>query len=400
MARKTNYTKHGQKYFRVTKSIGRDSSGKLIRKEFYGDSKKDAIKKRDEYLRDLQKGLIADSDAMLGPTMYTWLFEVVRVSEDISPATFERYEGIYRNYIKGEILDLGDGKVGDLYYCILRDLKSIEIQRYYNRLYETYGKSSSIIGNLHKLLRSFLNYTVDEGYIEKNPCVGKKRKKITIPGETKNKTKKIEIFTDDEIIAFQKAIAGHQYEVLFLLALSTGLRQGELLALGESKVNIKKCCVSVAKTIAMQYVFSPDGTKEYKMVEGPTKNRQTRVVPFPHKLAPKLKDYITQKKIAKLQLGPAYKDKGYFFSNSTGGPVDARTLLRSHERVLKAAGILYRKFHALRHTYATQLIDKGIPIEKVQILLGHNKIETTQIYLHLVPEKITEAADKIGEILL
>ncbi len=52
------------------------------------------------------------------------------MSKDISPATFERYEGVYRNYVKGEILDLGDGKVGDLYYCKLRDLKSLEIQRY------------------------------------------------------------------------------------------------------------------------------------------------------------------------------------------------------------------------------------------------------------------------------
>ena len=100
MVRKINYTKNGNKYFRVTVSIGRDSNGKLIRKEFYGKSKKEAEEKRYEYLNGIRNGLNIDHKNMiLGELIHTWIFEVVRVFSKIKPSSFQRYKGIYRNYI-------------------------------------------------------------------------------------------------------------------------------------------------------------------------------------------------------------------------------------------------------------------------------------------------------------
>lgn len=172
MAVKTNYEKNGKKYFRVTASLGRDYNGKLIRKEFYGSSKKEAENKRDEYLNGIKSGLNIDyKNTVLGELMHTWLFEIMRVK--VKPSSFERYEGIYRNYIKNS----------QLFGLKLADLKTIQVQRYYNELYSA-GKTSSVIENLNKLLRTFLNYAVNEGYILKNPCLGSK---IIIPG---NKDKK------------------------------------------------------------------------------------------------------------------------------------------------------------------------------------------------------------------
>ncbi len=141
-----------------------------------------------------------------------WLFEIVRVSNNIKPSTFERYEGIYINYIYGS----------ELYGIKVNNLKAIQLQRYYNSLYES-GKSSNIIKNLNKLLKTFFNNAVDEGYILKNPCSGKK---ITIPGE-----KEINVFSNCEISSLKNALDGHRLKALILLALGTGLRQGELLEL-------------------------------------------------------------------------------------------------------------------------------------------------------------------------
>ena len=150
MARKTNYTKNGNDYFRVTTSIGRDANGKLIRKEFYGKSKTEAEDKRDEYINNIKNGLnINYKDTILGNLMHTWLFEVVKIK--VKPTSFERYEGIYRNYIKES----------ELYSLKLSDLKSLQVQRYYNNLYNN-GKSSSSIKSLNKLLNQFLNYAVDD----------------------------------------------------------------------------------------------------------------------------------------------------------------------------------------------------------------------------------------------
>lgn len=100
MAVKINYSKNGNDYFRVTVSMGRNSDGKLIRKEFYGKSKKDAESKRDEYLSGIKNGLSIDyKEIVFGKLLHSWLFEIVRVSNKIKPSTFQRYEGIYRNYI-------------------------------------------------------------------------------------------------------------------------------------------------------------------------------------------------------------------------------------------------------------------------------------------------------------
>ena len=94
MAVKTNCNKNGQSYFRATASVGRDSNGKLIRKEFYGKSKSEAEAMRDEYLLGIKNGLNIDTrNILLGKLMHTWLFETVRVSDRIKPTTFEKYEG-------------------------------------------------------------------------------------------------------------------------------------------------------------------------------------------------------------------------------------------------------------------------------------------------------------------
>lgn len=170
MANKTNCVRNGKKYYRLRVDLGRDSEGKRVRKTFYGTSKKDAEDKRDEYINGLKSGLNVDAKTVsLGELVHLWLFEVVRISKDIKASSFERYETIYRLYIKDS----------EIYGIKISDIKSINIQKYYNKLYES-GKRSSLIFNINKLLRIFFYYAVNEGYILKNPCSGKR---ITIPGQ-------------------------------------------------------------------------------------------------------------------------------------------------------------------------------------------------------------------------
>lgn len=79
---------------------------------------------------------------------------------------------------------------------------------------------------MNKLLKQFLNYAVDEGYLSKNPCIGKK---IVIPGEKKPK-EEVQHFTDEEIEILISNLKGNRYMELIVLSLGTGLRRGELLA--------------------------------------------------------------------------------------------------------------------------------------------------------------------------
>ncbi|HID0817714.1 site-specific integrase [Clostridium botulinum] len=387
MGRKINYVKNGKEYYRVTVSIGRDSNGKLIRKEFYGSSKKDAENKRDEYLDNIKKGLNVDyKNTVLGELMHSWLFEIVRVSNKIKPSTFQRYEGIYRNYVKDS----------DIYGVKISNLKTIHLQRYYNALYAK-GKTSNIIKNLNKLLKNFFNYATDEGYILKNPCSGKR---IVIPGESETQERKIEVFSDEEINALKIALKGHRLKFLILLALGTGLRQGELLGLKWSDIDINNKQLKVERSIKQVNIISSNGSREYKtIVQSPKTKNSIRTVPMPSNLISDLKEHSKLQKQEKLKCGNSYNDTDYVFTTEIGNTMNARNVTKSYERLLKKAKIPYKKFHSLRHTYATKLFEVNVPLKTVQMLLGHSDISiTANIYTHVMPKEKVKAVEKLNNL--
>lgn len=387
MARKTNTKINGSEYYRVTAVIGRDSNGKLIRKQFYGKTKKEAEDKKIEYLNGIKSGLKVDSQNItLGDLMHLWLFEVIKLK--IKASSFEKYEGLYRNYIK-------DSNIGILK---ISDLKSIQIQRYYNELYEN-NKSSNIIKNINKLLKQFLNYTVDEGYIIKNPCWGKK---IVIPGKISTLEKEeIKIFTDKEIYLLKKVLRASRLKCLILTALTTGLRQGELLALTWSDIDLDRMEIRVTKTIKRVKIINSDNTKENKILVQPPKTKSSnRIVPIPSDLIPILKEHSVKQKLEKFKAGESYENNNLVFATALGKSIDAKNLFRSYKNLLKSAGIEHKKFHSLRHTYASRLFADNVKLKTVQVLLGHSNIETTaDIYTHVMPKQKIDAAEKLNSIL-
>ena len=387
MARKINYIKNGIEYYRVSVSIGRNSDGKLIRKEFYGTSKKDAESKRDEYLNGLNNGLNVNfKDMLFGTLMHSWLFETIRISSQIKPSTFERYEGIYRNYIKKSII----------YGIKLSELKSIQIQRYYNQLLKD-GKSSNVIKNLNKLIKYFLNYAVDEGYLIKNPCNGKK---IVIPGEAETAITAIFTFEDDEINAFKIVLNTHRLKALFLLDLGTGLRQGELLGLKWSDIDMINNELHVNRSIKQVSLISAEGIRTFKTIEQIPKTKGSiRIVPIPDNLINILKSHRLIQRQEKLKAGSSYKVSDFVFTTELGTTIGARNLTKQYERLLTKANIVYRKFHSLRHTYATKLFEKNVKLKTVSELLGHSNIAiTADIYTHVMPKEKNDAADKINDL--
>jgi integrase len=385
MACKTNCVKNGVEYFRITASIGRNSDGKLIRKEFYGKNKKDAEAKRDEYLSGIQNGLNTDfKNAILGQLMYSWLFEVVKLK--VKASSFQRYEGIYRNYIKES----------ELYGLKISDLKSIQIQRYYNKLFGN-DTSGNVIKNLNKLLKQFLNYAVDEGYLLKNPISGKK---IVIPSEKKIDNGEIEIFTNDEIERLKKSLEGHRLKGLILMALGTGLRQGELLALKWDDIDNLE--IKVDKTIRRVTIINSDGSRNTEVIlQSPKSKSSNRTVPIPSSLIPVLEEHNKKQKLEKLKAGHYYIDDNFVFPTITGTPINTKNLFKSYKALLIKAKIEHKKFHSLRHTYATKLFEYGVPLKTVQTLLGHSDLSiTADIYTHVMPKEKTTAAEKLNSLFI
>lgn len=388
MAIKTNYKKNGKEYYRVTATIGKKADGKPIRKEFYGKSKKEAEQKRDVFLRNIDNGLNIDyENTSLVPIMELWLFEVIKPSNKIKESTFERYESIFRNYIK----------TAPFAYYKLNDIQSIIIQKYYNQLFEN-GISTNVIISINLKLHSFFEYAVNQGHILKNP-VGEKR--VIIPGLSEKKEREVETFSSEEIEIIKNAATNYKYGILILLALGTGLRQGELLGLIYEYIDLEKKTLTVKYTIKDVTEISRDGTRNYTTkITTPKTVSSLRTIPIPSALIPMLKQHIVNEKLRYLRNGLTFSKKSFLFTNNVGMPLNRNSIVASFKRFLIRNGIPIKKFHALRHTYATQLFKSGVELLTVSKLLGHTNLETTKIYTHILDEQKEDAVNKLNKLFI
>jgi len=390
MAKKTNVKINGKEYYRIRKTVGRDKDGAPIIKTFYGSSKAEAELKLAEFQQKKVLGLKITEKQSLAQAM-TWLWQVEKVSGN-SSGTFTRYEGIYRNYIENS----------DLGHMILDEIDKLTIQQYYNKLFEE-GKTYSQIKNLNKPLSKFFRYCVDEGFLLRNPCKGIKfdafkpeSEEIEEFGEDEDEGK-YETFNEEEQRKIVNDIPNRKLRIMARLVLGTGLREGELLAL--NKMDIVDMKVLITKQLRYIKVYDSEDNYYYELKITKLKTKSSRrKVPIPRALE---KDLIELNRIRaeeKLKMGELYQDNALLFPSETGTYIDPRNLLRAWERALKQIGVPYKKFHALRHTFATNLLKKGVPLLTVSRLLGHASIKTTEIYAHVVPEVKAEATEKLNSL--
>lgn len=378
---KTNVEINGYNYAKTSITLGKDSNGKAIRKIFYGATKGEAENKKKQYVKDIEAGLNPDlSNQSLSQSMNTWLWDIEKHSGNKS-SSFERYEGIFRNYIK-------DAAMGMLN---VSDVKKIAIQKYYNDL-KSESKSYSQIKNLHKLLNKFFGYAETEGYIVNNPCKGLKLSKDDEEELQDNDNIRIETFTRNEVKEITNSLTHTKLRYIVMFALFTGAREGEILALEKS--DIKGDTVKINKTVRTIKVFDDKIHEKYNYeikVTRPKTKTSNREVPIPDILKTELKKLEKLVAEERLKLGSAYNENELLFPSETGTYIDANNLIKSWKRVLSNTNVPYKKFHALRHTYATRLFENGASILTVARLLGHSSTKTTEIYTHVLENiKIAE----------
>lgn len=381
---KTNATAGGKDYFRVRARIGEDITGKPVYKNFYGTSKQDAESKKREYLDSLAQGVNPElGKQSLSRAMYTWLWEIERYSGNKS-TTFERYEGIFRNYIK-------DSTMGSL---VLSDIKKLNLQQYFNDLLFYQDKSIYQVKMLKKLLNKFFEYAVSEMYIVRNPLIGLKLPK-TDEDELDTDEGIVETFSQEEIDKIIKTAGHSKVRYIVTFALLTGARQGEILGLERS--DITDDVIKINKTLKKIKIFKDADNYyyEYKTTKPKTK-KSIREIPINDALKKELIGLYKLVAEEKLKLGPAYENNNLLFPSSIGTYTTPKGLFKSWKSLLVRAGVPHKKFHALRHTFATTLISEGVDLLTVSRLLGHGSIETTQIYTHVLKEKKSDALDVLN----
>lgn len=366
--------------WRASITIGTDDKGKLIRKQFTGKTQQDVKNKLQEYKKQMLMGVLNEDKLTVSDWFYSWLFDYRK--QDLKPKSFQRYHGIYKNYI--ESTDFGNIK--------LNDLRTTHLQRHYKKLLDN-GVTPTTIRQINTNLKTCLNEAERQGYIQKNWC-----KLVTLPKKEDNK--EVKVLTKQEQEKFLEAIKGHELELLYIVALGTGLRIGEILGLKWSDIDFKNNELHVNRSLQKAAIYENDKIVRYEVQETTPKTKNSlRTIPVPQNIIKKLRAHKKEQNELILLLQEEYDNKNYVFCNKLGRPIEDKRPGRNLKTILTSIGIEPIKFHALRHTYATRLFEAGIPPKTVQHLMGHADIETTMnIYTHVMKEQKLEAIDKINSI--
>lgn len=269
------------------------------------------------------------------------------------------------------------------------------------------GKTESQIKNLNKVLKGAFDYAIQEGYCFKNPC-----RFVSISKQQNNafdeieETNDIEIFDEDTINKIihicHNEINNHSKDYLYymiLLELGSGLRQAEILGLQncniDKEIKVKKQLQRVKK-----FKNKKSDGYEVKLISPKTTN-SIRIIELPDAIIKVINKYKEiQAKKWKSQ-NKIFDDNSLLFTTSTCTALDGSTLLKKWKLFLQTNDIPYKKWHSLRHSYASLLFQAGADIKTVQELLGHADINTTlQIYVHVFPTTKKEAVNLLNQKLL
>lgn len=388
MANKTNYKKGNHKYYRTSLLIGYNSKGKKIMKEFYGKSKGEAERKKEDYSRDLKNGINkAAENETLNDAFNNWLINVILPS-GIKTSTYETYESIYRLYIK-------DSKLG---IRKIKDVKPIMIQAFLNELFNK-GKHYPLLVKIHKLIKRFFNYEVQIDAIIKNPCLS-----INVPGQIaylkEKNSSEIKVFTAEErdkilkyLYKTNNKIAGIAY-----LGFSLGMRQGEILALKWDDIDFKNRILHIKESIRYTKDFDSNGNVigGSMKITVPKTLTSVRDIEYPDTFDDMWKKAKLQNTKDKLKAGKSFNNEfNLVFTNTIGSPIGKRYVIRQWVQALNALNIEYRTFHTTRHTFITQMAIEGVPESITQAIVGHKKGSevTHNIYTHINKENTKKALE-------
>ena len=260
------------------------------------------------------------------------------------------------------------------FYADIRDAKTTRVQQ-----------------GIHDTLSAALTKAVRLGLIRENPC-----RRVERPA---HKAKETQALTAEEARAFLTAAASERLYPLWLLAVTTALRRGELCGLRWRDVDLDS---TPARLTVRQELIVVDGHNVFKEPKSKTSEAAVPILP---EAAKALGEWKTQQAVERRMAGPNWTDHengARGFCQDDGKPLHPNNLLkRDFRRILARAGLsTAMRIHDLRHTVASVLIGGGVDPKTAQALLRHARITTTLgIYTHLTPGLAEQALEPLGRLI-
>jgi integrase len=210
----------------------------------------------------------------------------------------------------------------------------------------------------------------------------------------KMEQKEIRILSEQEQRKFMDACKGHRLEALYTLALATGMRRGEILALTWDNVDFTKRSIYVKSSVSR--IKDPDTQETAIRFAEPKTKAGRRTVPILDNLVPVLDAHKQRQDAEKLAAGSAYNERNLVFCSNVGTVIEPRRVRAMMDKIADEAGIERLTFHALRHTFATRMLEAEVPAKVVQDILGHSDVTLTlNTYSHVMGTTAHEQMSKI-----
>jgi integrase len=337
----------------------------------YGKRREDVREKLAKAIANRDGGLVYDAGNMtVGEYLDRWLNDSMR--NTVRRRTWERYEQFVRVHLTP---GLGKIKVAKLTPAHVRGL-------YRDRLDS--GLAPRTVLHIHRAFSKALKQAVPDGLIPRNPAAPVK--------SPQPRQEEIRPLNREQVRALFEAASGNRLEALYVVAVTAGLRRGELQGLKWDDLDLEAGMLQVRRTLS-----EPKGGYIF---EAP-KSGKGRSIRLTRKATLALREHRKRQLEERIQKAGLWQEQGLVFPSGVGTPLSGGNLNRTFKATLQRAGLpKSTRFHDLRHTCATLLLKQGVNPKFVQELLGHADISLTlNVYSHVLPDMGDAAAGAMDAAL-
>lgn len=351
-----------------------------------GKTRREVQEKIAQILVQQQQGLLAsNTDFTVEEWMTVWLNQYMK--HRLRPTTWDSYERLTRCHILPHL-----GRIRP------RDLRVEHLQSFYEhmlkdgRVDKKGSLSTRTVRYIHAILHHALKQALRNGLLIRNVCEA-----AVLPREERREMRPLSLEEAQKIFQIAR---DHRLYAAFAVSFGTRLRRGELLGLKWDDVDLDARLLTVRRTLIRTRAEGGGSRRTRLLLQEPKTERSKRTIPLPESLVAILREHQARQNSEKSFFGETYQDHGLIFCTEQGDPIDPRNFTRLWDHLLKQAGVPHARFHDVRHTWATMMLEAGEDLKVVSELGGHSQIRTTaDTYSHVTVGLKRRAEEKMGSIV-
>jgi integrase len=356
----------------VVLDLGRDANGKRRQKwHAVRGAKRDAQRELARLLNEINVGAYIEPARMaVGDYLDQWLADYAKPK--VAPKTYERYKEMIETHIKPA---LGS--------YVLPKLAPLHIQAFYSRALlkgrkdGRGGLSAQTVVHFHRVLHRAFDQAVKWQLLARNPTDA-----VEPPSAHGREMRALD---ENETALLLRLVEKTRLQMPVMLAVTTGLRRGEILGLRRSNVDLVEGHLTVVQSL--------EQTKEGLRLKAPKTHRSRRSIPLLAITIDALRSHRAKQAEERLAIGPAYCDQDLVCPGSGGAPWPPGTFSKMFGALVRRSGIRPFRFHDLRHSHASHLLRIGVHPKIVSERLGHSTVGITlNTYSHVLPGMQQDAA--------